>query len=146
MTSMEKLRIRQAKNSDFKEIFPLLKQLWEKKRLDKKLLRKIFINNLKGEIVYFIAEMENKIVGICSMQIRRNFLHNKVGLIDELVISKEIRHHGVGSELLVHVTKFAKNKKCKYVELYSGFKRKNAHKFYLHKHFDKTAYYFSKKL
>lgn len=143
---MERLRIQQAKTTDFEEIFPLLKQLW-KKRLNKKLLRKIFIKNVKNrEVKYFVARKEDKTIGLCSIHIRTNFLHNKVGLIDELVVSEELRNLGVGSELLGQVIRFARSKKCKYVELYSSFDRKKAYKFYLHKHFNESAHYFSKKI
>lgn len=145
--SMKKVIIEKAKVSNFKEIFPLLKMLWPKKVLDYITLNDIFISNFKNKNKFFlIVKVKEEIVGFGTLHIRNNFIHNKIGIIDEIIISKNHRSKDLGRKLLNKLTEIAKKQNCKGVELVSGFSRIKSHKFYLKNKFKIAALYYFKKL
>ena len=143
---MMKITITKPKKEDFDEIFPLLKQLWLKKRLNKKVLRSIFLKQLNNpNRVFLIAKHEGVVVGFISMFIRDEFIYQgKAGTLDEFIVKHGLRGQNIGTRLLRNAARIAKSKGCKAIELPSGFRRKRAHRFYEKRGFQKTDYFFRK--
>ncbi len=145
---MDKIEIREAKPEDFNDIYVLLKQLWEDKELHRDKLESIFKQLVKSTAgKYFCACYMNKVVGYCSVSLKRSlWQEGKIGYINELVVDTSYRGKGIGTTLLNKATGFAKEHKCKRIELDSAFTREQAHKVYLENGFEKRAYLFSKEL
>jgi ribosomal protein S18 acetylase RimI-like enzyme len=140
--------IRECKEGDFEQVLKLLAQLWPDETLDKKELQQVFLRGINSEFQsYFCAVVEEDIVGFGSLTIKNSLW--QAGLlahIDELVVDKQFRGKGIGSKLLQYITKAAKEKGCRRVELDSAFDRKQSHKFYEQNGFENRAFLFSKKI
>jgi hypothetical protein len=70
---MFKLEIRQATLKDFDFVLLLLQQLWPDKELNSNTIRSVFSHCLNSDdCKYFVAEMEEKVVGFCSLTIKNS--------------------------------------------------------------------------
>jgi GNAT superfamily N-acetyltransferase len=63
--------------------------------------------------------------------------------VDDLVTAAEHRSKGYGKALLDWLLAEAKQEQCQYLELDSGVKRLDAHRFYETNGLGKTAFHFS---
>lgn len=145
---MPVIQIDNCREDDFEQVLKLLGQLWPGKTLYKKKLRQVFLRGLKSKLqCYLCARTETKIVGFVSLTIKNSlWQQGYIGHIDELIVDKQHCGKGIGGKLLSHITKLAKKKCCRCIELDSAFIRKDAHKFYKRNDFENRAFVFSKKL
>lgn len=145
---IEKIKIKNSEIQDFNQVFLLLNQLWQNKELNKNNLKNVFKKGLtsKNEI-YLCAEVNNKIIGFCSLAIRNSLWQEAcMGHICELIVHKDYRKNKIGTKLIYKISDIAKKRGCKKIELDSAFKRKKAHIFYKKLGFENRAYLFSKDL
>jgi ribosomal protein S18 acetylase RimI-like enzyme len=142
------IQIRNCTEADFEQIVELLSQLWPDNSLDTWKLKDVFNRGLSsGNQRYICATIDSKVIGFCSLTVKNNlWQQGYLGHIDELVVDKQNRGFGVGSQLLERIMEIAKEMGCRRVELDSGFHRVKAHSFYQQKGFKKRAYLFSKQL
>ena len=143
-------KIRNATKSDFIGVYNLLKQLWSDLDLDSnnQALNEIYLKAVDSGVQRLIVgEIENKIVGFCSLTIKNNLWQvGNLGHVDELVVDKNFRGNGYGIALIDSITQIAKDLKCKRIELDSAFHRKEAHRFYESLEYENRAYLFSKQV
>jgi GNAT superfamily N-acetyltransferase len=137
-----------AKSKHFTEVFKILKKLFDKDRLNEDKTRKIYLANIKNKnAVNLIVEKDKEVIGYASLKIKEDIqTQGNVGGLSELFIKKEYRGNGYGIKLLKEIIKQAKNKGSKEINFSSTFRRNKAHKLYLSLGFNKTAYFFWKKL
>lgn len=64
--------------------------------------------------------------------------------IQGLAVKKELQNSGIGTKLLRHTENYAKEMGISSIILCSGFKRTDAHAFYMHNGYDKDSYCFDK--
>jgi glucosamine-phosphate N-acetyltransferase len=140
--------IRGCRVEDFEQILKLLGQLWPDNKLNKKELHRVFLRGLNSEFQYYIcATIETGIVGFGSLTIKNSlWQQDYVGYIDELIVDKQRRGKGIGSELLQSIINVAKERGCRRAELDSAFDRAKAHEFYQKNGFENRAFLFSKKI
>ncbi len=140
-------QIDDAVNADFLDIMCLYKQLWPRwDLLDEEKLKAIYQTDLEtGRRIYLVARDNDRVVGLCTLEIKDNIHYLRIGLIDELIVGKTYRNHGVGKMLLDKAVGLAKEKGCYRVELHSNIKRTDTHRFYESNGFEKNGYYFTKK-
>ena len=140
--------IREIESGDFKRVLELLEQLWPDKELNRNALLQIFSACIRSpDILYLCAEIDDRMVGFCSLVIRESLrVEGHFAHIDELIVDEQHRRTGVGAELLEAALAAAKKRGCKVIELDSALYREDAHRFYLKKGFEKKAYLFSKEL
>ena len=140
--------IHKCKEGDFEQVLRLLAQLWPEKVLNEKELRQVFIRGLKSNLQHYVcARIETNVIGFASLTIKNNlWQQGYIGHIDELIVDKQHRSRGIGNKLLSHITKLAKKKCCRCIELDSAFERKAAHKFYEHNGFNNRGFVFSKEI
>lgn len=138
--------IRPTKREDFDEIVPLLKQLWPANPIDFKAARDIFERGLASDRrAYLCACLGEKIIGFGTLMIRDClWLQGDVGYICDLVVDQEHRGAGVGTALVERAVEIARQRRCRRVELDSGFHRLEAHRFYERRGFEKRAFLFSR--
>lgn len=140
--------IGRPKANDFGQVFPLLKQLWPRKRLDRNRTKAVFTNGLKDKNRKFlVVRFDGKVIGFASLSLKESLYDGCVlGHIDELIVDEKFRRKGIGKRLLRRIMAVAKENSCRRVELDSAFRRKDAHKFYERTGFEKCNFLFSKKL
>jgi GNAT superfamily N-acetyltransferase len=101
--------------------------------------------NKEGNYKTFVALFENDVVGFItivqalSVGVPIGYLH-----IQALAVKKEFQHNGIGTKLLRHTEKYAKEMGISSIILCSGFKRTDAHAFYEHNGYGKGSYCFDK--
>jgi len=147
-SSMRKVIVVKPTKEDFPQVFSLLQQLWVDKSLDKDKIRKAFETGLvNSQQEYRIAVCSSRTVGFASLNIRNSlWQEGSLGHLDELVVDERFRKRGIGTRLLDEMTKIAKARLCRKIELDSAFHRKEAHEFYIKQGFENRAYVFSKDL
>lgn len=133
---------------DFPSIVSLYKHLWAKWDLyDEQRLQKMFDNDIENKRKeYLIAKVENEVVGVCSVRFNEDWHYLKTATIDELIVSNDFRNRGIGRQLLDKACDVAREKSCYRIELHSNIGRTGAHKFYEKYGFEKSSYFFKKKL
>jgi ribosomal protein S18 acetylase RimI-like enzyme len=142
------LLVRSATLEDFKVVFSLFHQLWPNKELNEQDMYKVYCHGIESELdELFCAEFNGEVVGFCSYAIVNNFWQEgQIAYIYSMIVDGELRGKGIGTKLLEKTFETAKLRKCKKIELDSGFHREQAHKFYEKIGFEKRAYLFSKDL
>ena len=97
---------------------------------------KTFVALLDGEVVGFISS-------VWSYEIGRElgFMH-----IVGLAVKSDMQNKGIGTKLIKHIEKYAKEKGITSIILNSGVQRTNAHAFYKSKGYDNRSWCFNKKL
>ena len=109
--------IRPGKKSDIPQVFELIKELAEyEKALDKvsNTVEKLEEDGFGPNPVYelFVAEIENKIVGIALTYYRFSTWRGKVMYLEDLIVKEHMRRKGIGKKLFDMVLEHAKVTSC----------------------------------
>jgi len=109
--------IRPGKKSDIPQVFELIKELAEyEKALDKvsNTVEKLEEDGFGPNPVYelFVAEIENKIVGIALTYYRFSTWRGKVMWLEDLIVKEHMRRKGIGKKLFDMVLDHAKVTRC----------------------------------
>jgi len=109
--------IRPGKKSDIPQVFELIKELAEyEKALDKvsNTVEKLEEDGFGQNPVYelFVAEIENKIVGIALTYYRFSTWRGKVMYLEDLIVKEHMRRKGIGKKLFDMVLEHAKATSC----------------------------------
>ena len=109
--------IRPGKKSDIPQVFQLIKELAEyEKALDKvsNTVEKLEEDGFGPNPVYelFVAEIENKIVGIALTYYRFSTWRGKVLYLEDLIVKEHMRRKGIGKKLFDMVLDHAKVTSC----------------------------------
>ena len=109
--------IRPGKKSDIPQVFQLIKELAEyEKALDKvsNTVEKLEEDGFGPNPVYelFVAEIENKIVGIALTYYRFSTWRGKVMYLEDLIVKEHMRRKGIGKKLFDMVLDHAKVTRC----------------------------------
>tara|TARA_Y100001980_G_C14283352_1_gene117012 strand:- start:144 stop:587 length:444 start_codon:yes stop_codon:yes gene_type:complete len=109
--------IRPGKKSDIPQVFDLIKELAEyEKALDKvsNTVEKLEEDGFGPNPVYelFVAEIENKIVGIALTYYRFSTWRGKVMYLEDLIVKEHMRRKGIGKKLFDMVLDLAKVTSC----------------------------------
>ena len=81
--------------------------------------------------VVLVAEADGRLAGICTAYI--DLLSVRYGLrcwVEDLAVDPELRSRGIGSRLLAAARDWARERGASHLELDSGEKRPDAHRFY----------------
>lgn len=140
----EKVIIRKAKLNDFQGVHKLIMQV-HKLRVSKRndIYRDVDPMNfeefktelLNSNNIYLIAELENKIVGICFSQMKE-ILNNKIMKnrkilhIEDICVDENYQKKGIGKKLYNQIVELAKEKNIDNIELMVWGFNENAIKFY----------------
>ena len=98
----------------------------------------VVINNSEiGDIL--VARKSGKIIGMVNLVYTvSTALGGRVGLLEDMVISREYQGLGVGSKLINHTIKFAKERGCKRITLLTDHDNTEAHHFYQQHEFSRS--------
>ena len=142
------ISITKATEKDIPSILELLYELDRPIPIDDKEI-KAFQNKVKdyfsdSQKIIFLAKQDSKSIGLVSVILLRRLNRTKLEMyIPELIVTKELRHSGIGKKLIQHCIAFAKKKGCYRIRLESGNQRKESHQFYKNLGFEQSALSFA---
>jgi GNAT superfamily N-acetyltransferase len=125
--------IRQATSDDIPQLLELYAQLNpEDRRVEVGEAAAVWDKAAGIGVVYFVADIRGRVVGTCFVAIIPNLTRSckPICMIENVVTDEGYRRSGIGRRLLGAAIKYAKAQGCYRVSLQSGYKRKEAHKFY----------------
>ena len=97
------------------------------------------IRDRKDTSIVIVAETGGDIIGMCSVQTLISTSEGgTVGLLEDLIVKKEFRGRGVGTELLCAIFQWCERRKISRVQLLRDIDNKDAHDFYLSQGWDDT--------
>lgn len=138
---MRHIDIRTATPSDFEFVYDFVNRLSnDGVPMDEVSQREIFLENIASRNnVYLLASIGNITVGFVSLH-SQNLLHHggRVGEIQEMYVTENARNLGVGKKLIERLKEIAANNDIQRLEVTSGLKREDAHRFYEREHFNWT--------
>ncbi len=131
--------IRPLEESDYhKHYLELTAQLSSVETIDSDLFFAIVKERKIQGIVTWVIEHDNRIIATISFFVERKFYHSGryAGHIEDVIVDKDYRHHGLGSMLLEHALCEAEKQNCykiildckeslEYFYAYSGFEKCN---------------------
>lgn len=106
------MKIRNLEKKDIPSCLKLLEQLTVVGDFDYISICEKILNN--SNIHIFVAESENKIVGMATIVIEQKFIHKggRVGHIEDVVVDKEYRNLNIGRSLIEKCIETAKMNDC----------------------------------
>ncbi len=132
---MKQLNMRVAQKNDIPAMANLLSELFAIEvdfeiDLDKQ-QRGLTLLLESNQAVVFVVEVENKIIGMCSLQLLISTAQgSKVGLIEDVIITKNHQKQGIGKKLLETVKNWAKQQGLTRLQLLADKTNQNALDFY----------------
>lgn len=139
------LQIRSATGDDFDGVFPLFRQLWPNKQLDREELKNVFLRGVESPTdELFCTVLDGAVIGFCAYAIVNNlWQEGRISYLYAMVVDESYRGKGYGTQLIQTAIEKSRQQGLKRVELDSGFQREQAHQFYEKLGFEKRAYLFS---
>ena len=131
-TSKDLTKLKQIKTEFFvseARMDALLNPSWTKKGLVQELRKQLSNKN----VIYYIAEDKNDIVGYAAAQIDKpgqKTIPTKRGHLFNLYVKNPYRNQGLGQKLTDMTLKWLKQKNVKWVQLFVYSKNPSAYKFY----------------
>lgn len=149
---MVDMNIREAIESDYKDVRELVKQLYDdlevKDGMEKELKFDKFKNFIKdSDIIILVVETDGKIVAYLSLNFNKALLDiGTTAIIDELVVDQNHRRQGIGKRLINKAISKAKELNCSEIGVGTEFENKDAREFYNRCGFEEIGVIFEKHL
>ena len=130
-----KIEIRQVKAADFlngvPEVSNLLAPQFQEYTGDES--RVAYLDSVQQHR-YVAVNESGEVVGVATLLIETKLIHKhaRVGYVEDVAVRKDMRHEGVGTELIQALQKLARDRGCYKVVLYCSEKHKA---FYEHSEF-----------
>lgn len=100
----------------------------------------LLLNSEQGQLFVAQDNDSGKVVAMCSVQILISTAEGgKVGLLEDLIVSGDYRHQGIGQQLLQYVVKWAKQHNLKRLQLLADKNNQPALNFYAQQQWQTTA-------
>lgn len=101
-------------------------------------LRTIINNNNIGDIL--VAREDNRIIGMANLLYTvSTAIGGRVALLEDMVVAENRRSQGIGSILLAHAVRHAKEKQCLRITLLTDGDNHPAHQFYKNNGFQQSS-------
>ena len=109
--------IRKGVKKDIPQVFDLIKELAEFENAHDQVtntVKRLENDGFGNQPVYdlFVAESENKIIGMAITYFRYSTWKGKNLYIEDLIINEKFRREGIGLKVFEELKKFAKNTSC----------------------------------
>ncbi|MBI5058049.1 MAG: GNAT family N-acetyltransferase [Nitrospirae bacterium] len=145
--------MRHARPDDVTEMCDLLSELFSIEQDFKPDMEKqsaglgLLLDNTLGPSVVFVAEKDNEIIGMCSVQtVISTSEGGAAGLLEDLIVRQDVRGKGIGSKLLSEVIKWCKTQGIQRIQLLRDIDNAKALDFYCSKGWDNTKLVCMRKL
>ena len=109
--------IRKGVKKDIPQVLDLIKELAEFENAPDQVtntIERLENDGFGNQPVYdlFVAESENKIIGMAITYFRYSTWKGKNLYIEDLIINEKFRREGIGLKIFEELKKFAKNRSC----------------------------------
>lgn len=140
-----RLTIREARSdTDYHRAYPIIRQLFP--QLDMQTYaRRVFVARATGYRM-FVGEVEGKAVGVIGVIANHNLHDGFVTYIEHVVVDKQYRGHGYGSQLIRFAEDRAREEGCYLIELDTDIGAERAAKLYEASGYQKSGDYYFKQL
>ncbi|HEY1663648.1 MAG TPA: GNAT family N-acetyltransferase [Verrucomicrobiae bacterium] len=101
------------------------------------------VQRMKAEGYHLVFIADPDVRAVAGYRKMEMLATGPVLYVDDLVTAAEHRSRGYGKALLAWLLEEAKKQECQYLELDSGLKRLDAHRFYELNGLEKAAFHFS---
>lgn len=136
------MQITKASLEDIPQLCQLLNSLFEQEvefnpneEMQVRGIKAIISNSDIGHIL--VIKEENKTIGMLNLLYTvSTALGARVGILEDMVISRDHRSQGLGSKLIKFAIDFAKDNGCKRLTLLTDADNTSAHRFYIDKGFE----------
>ncbi|PRX41138.1 acetyltransferase (GNAT) family protein [Planifilum fimeticola] len=134
-----------TRREEWVEAFPLLKEL--RTHLDLDTYLSLLEEMRPRGYRLFALEESGRMLALAGVAVMVNLYNGRHLFIYDLVTKEEERSKGYGAKLLRYLEDFARAQGCRLVELTSGVRRKEAHRFYEEKMgYTRNSWVFRKRL
>ena len=144
------MEIRQAVESDFGQVLPLLTELLRRTLENNQENRDNFTRALKSDKrAVYVADQDGKIVGLVTLTVYQKdafYANSRKAEIDEFIVSDSVRGSGVAGRLIERAIEHASERGCEFVELWSRLENERAHSFYKKYGLSKLGFFLQKKM
>lgn len=142
MTPSSALQLRPAHTNDVPALCNLLEELFtlesdfhperdKQARALQLLIDKSNADTLKPACVVWVAELAEKVIGMCSVQILISTAEGgEVGLVEDVIIDAVHRRQGIGRHMLHHLEAWARQRGLTRLQLLADTHNQNAIAFY----------------
>ena len=141
------VRIRKLQRTDFKAVAKIWREVLDIPVTDDELCETY--EKMDGDDRYstFVAEADGRVIGLVTMVTALAIGHPAgYSKVNGLGVLQEYRRNGIGKMLLKEAEQEAIANGTRYVGLASGFSREDAHQFYEMMGYQKTSYWYHKRL
>ena len=140
--------IRRCARGDFPAIVDLFRQGWPRAEACEVPLGDAFERGLASpRHRYLCAEIDSRVVGFGSLTLNHSLRQaGPIGRLDDLVVDRDYRCHGIATLLLQAIEELAVGVGCSRLELDCAFHRKDEHAFFEQRRYERRALLFSKQL
>ncbi len=123
------MNIRKVNINDYKDVINLYKQLFDTEKffddnlvrtykVDEKEERRIRKMITSRKVIFLVAEIDNKIVGLIDGYIIESiYFKEKISYLDHLCVDEKYRNNEIGSKLIEKFSEISKKKGAKYIKL-----------------------------
>lgn len=142
------MEINDYRDSDFKDVVVLLRQLWPEISFDLERLRKVLkACSDSDSFALLCAHDLSRIVGFCEVHFRQSVLRQgMVAHIDIIAVDQTQHRRGLGSALLAIARGRARHMDCRYMELDLSFHHEKSGLFFESHGFERSGHTFSKEI
>ncbi len=139
---MNSLTIRRADRSDRLPVFKLASEFATSFDVQRDAFDDSFSQILRADDAQLlVAVFEDAVVGYClAFDHRAFFANGRVTWVEEIAVTENVRHSGVGRKLMVEIEQWAKGRGSKMI----GLATRRAGNFYLAVGYEESAVYFRK--
>ncbi|MDY6392497.1 MAG: GNAT family N-acetyltransferase [Bacilli bacterium] len=146
-TEKIKVAIREIEKKDYPAVAFIWREVLDVPTTDDDLKKTYEKMRGDGRYSTLIAEVGGEVVGLVTAVFSYAVGHpNGYVKINGLGVRQEYRRKGIGKALLEAAERVAIDSGAPYIALASGFAREEAHAFYEHNGYQKTSYWFRKRL
>ncbi len=141
----KKLEIREARSdADYHIAYPMIRQLFP--QLDMQTYaRRVFVARATGYRM-FLGEVDGKAVGVIGTIPNHNIHDGFVTFIEHVVVDKDYRGNGYGSQLIAFAEDRAREEGCYLIELDTDIGAERASKLYEDAGYTQSGHYYHKEL
>ena len=152
------MNIRKTIINDFNGVINLYKQLFEAEKvfdeniiktykIDEKEEKKIKKRIRSRKVIFLVAEIDDKIVGLIDGYIIESiYFKEKIAYLDHLCVDEKYRNNGIGSKLIEKFSEISKKKGAKYIKLNAFEENIPAVSLYSKHGFESYSIYYMKKI
>ena len=125
------MKVREATTSDAKQIEKLYKELVNSSEVNV-CVERIEQVKLDDNNFLFVIGVDGVIECTCFLTICLDpmYGHQPYGVVENIIVSSEYRHSGLGSALFQHIESLCLKKGCSKIMIQSSKERKSAHGFF----------------